>query len=361
MVNNEIGQRRLINQRISTSDFAAPEDVVGWLGAVQAQDYFGAKWALGLRMKSAVDNDIERAFTDGRILRTHLLRPTWHFVTPVDIRWMLALTAPRVRAACDYMFRKHGLDRDLFNRSNRVLEKVLQKEKEQTRDELGAALGEAGIETSDGNRLSYLMMSAELDGLICSGPRRGKQFTYSLLAERAPHAVILKSEEALAELTRRFFISRGPATAQDYAKWSGLTLSDARLGIESVKSSLQSEVIDGQSYWSSNESVQYKTVQTAHLLSVFDEYISGYKDHTIVCEDETGAKLSAMGNGLTNVIVIDGQIIGSCRRTFKKHSMVIELNPIVRLTEDEIQAIIQAAQKCSNFFQLPADIIQSSL
>src|SRR5262249_52761007 len=150
------------------------------------QDYAGAKWALGMRLRRATDNDIEHAYADGSILRTHLLRPTWHFVTPHDIRWMLALTAPRVHAVNAYMYRKLDLDGAIFKRSNAALAKALRGGHTRTRDELRRVLQRAGIAVDAELRMSYLMMRAELDGIVCSGPRRGKQFTYTLLDERAP-------------------------------------------------------------------------------------------------------------------------------------------------------------------------------
>jgi hypothetical protein len=164
----ELSQRRLINQRILTTDFTRPEEVVRWLGAVQAQDYFGAQWALGMRMKNADDRLIEQAFTEGKILRTHVLRPTWHFVIPEDIRWLLKLSAPRVHAANAYMVRKNGLDAEIFKQSSRVLEAALQGGKHLTREELAAALNQAGIQTAEGERLAYFMMNAELEGVMCS-------------------------------------------------------------------------------------------------------------------------------------------------------------------------------------------------
>jgi hypothetical protein len=164
---------------------STPDQVVDWLGTVQAQDYLGAKWALGLRMREATDAAVEAAFTEGSVLRTHVMRPTWHFVTPSDIRWLLKLTAPRVNAASAYMHRRVELDGSLFARSNDVLAKALQGGRHLIRAELGAALAEAGI-VADGMRLSYIVMRAELDAILCSGPRRGKQYTYALLDERVP-------------------------------------------------------------------------------------------------------------------------------------------------------------------------------
>src|SRR2546428_1952451 len=210
----DIARQRLQSQRLVGTKFESPRDAVAWLVAVQAQDYPAAKWAVGHRLRSATDDDLERAFTRGDILRTHLLRPTWHFVTPADIRWLLMLTGPRVHVANAHMYRRLGLGRSIFNRSAKALAQALQGGHHLTRNELRAVLQRAGIAVRDNLRMTHLMMRAELDGVICSGPRRGKQFTYGLLDERAPSARTLARDEALAELSRRYFQTRGPAPGQ---------------------------------------------------------------------------------------------------------------------------------------------------
>src|SRR5213078_2598445 len=240
------------------------------------------KWALGLRLQGVTDDDIEQAFTAGAILRTHVMRPTWHFVSPADVRWLLALTAPRVHAASAYYNRKLELDDAVFRYTNAVLANALQGEKQLTRDELASALQQAGIVTEGEQRVTHIMMRAELDGIICSGARRGKQFTYALLAERAPQARTLARDEALAELTMRYFTSHGPATVQDFVWWSGLTVADARAGIESLKSQLVQEVIDGQIYWFSASTPPAKVSSSTYLLPYFDEYTVGYTDRSAV-------------------------------------------------------------------------------
>lgn len=357
ITNLEIAHLRLLNQRISTPSIAKPGEVVDWLGAVQAQDYFGAKWALGLRMRGATDTDIEKAFNDGSILRTHVLRPTWHFVRPADIRWMLALTAPRVHAANAYMYRKLELDDATFKRSNTTLGKALEGGKQLTRDELRITLQDTGIATDDGLRMSYLMMYAELEGIICSGPRQGKQFTYALLEERAPQARTLDREESLVELARRFFISRGPATAQDFAKWSGLTLADARNGLEAVKDGLEHETIEDQTYWFLRPRTPViATSPTAYLLSVYDEYISGYKDRSAMDGKNLADLFIAMGNALQYVLILDGQLIGTWKRTIKTDGVVIQMNIFTDLTEAENQAVFSAAQQYAGFLGLSLDL-----
>ncbi|MCL4263872.1 MAG: winged helix DNA-binding domain-containing protein [Anaerolineae bacterium] len=350
-------QQRLSNQRISATPFTQPVEVVHWLGAVQAQDYAGAKWALGLRLQNATDHLVEQAFNSGDILRTHLLRPTWHFVTPTDIRWLLALTAPRVHAVNGTMYRQLKLDNPTLKQSNDVLARVLQNGRYLTRDELRPILQNVGIATDNNLRMTYIMMNAELDGVVCSGPRRGKQFTYALLDERAPQAKILAREEALAELTRRYFASRGPATIHDFAKWSGLTLADARRGLEAVKNEWEQATVNGQTYWFPPAvPFSVSTSLHAHLLSIYDEYISGYKDRSAMVTAVVGDQLIALGNALYYIMVIDGQVIGSWKRTLHKEKVVIETNPFSPLTNAQEQAIVTAVQQYGAFLGLTAEL-----
>ena len=358
MTQLDIARQRLLHQHIARPTFKKPGDVVGWMGAVQAQDYAGAKWALGLRLQGATDVDMEQAFTEGAILRTHLMRPTWHFVTPVDIRWMLALTAPRVNAANAYYYRKLDLDQAIFTRSSAALVKALQGGKQLTRDELRLVLQRAGIATDGELRMGYIMMRAELDGIVCSGARRGKQFTYALLNERAPHARPLRHDEALAELARRFFMSRGPATVQDFAKWSGLTTTDAKCGLEVNKDRLRNEVIDGQTFWLSRSVPSVRDVSpTAYLLSIYDEYISGYKDRSAIADAGQIAKLRALGNALAYIILVDGQIVGTWKRTFRKDSVVIGTNVFTSLRMAKKRAIALAAHQYGEFLGLPVVLV----
>jgi Winged helix DNA-binding domain len=355
--NSEIAHLRLHNQGLSKLRFAGPGDVVTQLGAVQAQDYFGAKWALGQRLKAATDAALDRSFNQGEILRTHVLRPTWHFVTPADIRWMLALTAPRVHAANAYMYRRLELDNATLEQSNAVLAEALQGGKQLTRTELAAAFKKAGID-ANGLRLGYFMMYAELEGLICSGARRGKQFTYALFEERVPHVKALKRDQALAELTLRYFKSRGPATLQDFVWWSGLTMADARSGIEMVKSQFVSEVLQGQTYWFDNSgSPAQKKSPTAYLLPNYDEYFIGFRDRSAIGEVAKGKNIDAANPAfLAHIVIVDGQIVGGWKRTIKKDAVIVELNPITNLTKAEKQAITEEVNRYGQFLGLPVEL-----
>ncbi len=359
----DIARARLANQRLIGAPFPAPEDVVGWLGAVQAQDYAGAKWAVALRTAGCDDADVERACAEGRILRTHVLRPTWHFVLPDDIRWMLALTAPRVRAAMAYYDRQLGLDEAVFRRSRAVLAKTLAGGKAFTREELAGTLAAAGIEAS-GPRLGHLMMHAELAALITSGPRRGKQRTYALLDERAPGGRTLGRDEALAELAGRYFASHGPAQAGDFAWWSGLTVADARRGIEAARPRLASALVDGKTFWFAPERGREWGRQRArsrravvHLLPNFDELVVAYRDHAPSLAPGVAGKLTArpvvVGN---HVVVVDGRVVGGWRRSEAKGALTVETMLVSRLDGGARAALRAAATRFQSFLGMPVKL-----
>jgi hypothetical protein len=353
----EIARQRLINQHVTAPAPGSPQDAVSWLVAVQAQDYYASQWALGMRLQNVRIEQVEQAFEQGAILRTHLLRPTWHYVTPTDIRWLLALTAPRVHTVSGSRYRQLELDLSTLKHAQEVIALALQGGKQLKRSELGAALKAAGI-IADGQRLTYIVMSAELDGVICSGARRGKQFTYALLEERAPHARRLERDEALAELSLRYYRSRGPATPHDFAKWSGLTVADARRGLEVVQSNLQYAEMDGQTYWFAEPAALPELAPPrAFLLSIYDEYISSYKDHRAIADPSLNVRLRAQADIPAYMVVIDGRMAGTCSRSLEKDSVTFSFQPFSPLSDADLHAITQAAQRFGEFLDLPASII----
>lgn len=358
MSRDDIARRRLANQHLTAATLATPADVVRLLGAVQAQDYAGAKWAIALRTRGTVDGIVEQALTDGSIIRTHVLRPTWHFVAPADIRWMLALTAPRVKAAMAYYDRKLELDDALFRRSNAAIARALRDGKQLTRAELAEVLRRARIDVTGSQRLGHLMLRAELDGVVCSGARRGKQFTYALLEERVPPAAALDRDEALLELTKRYFATRGPATSKDFAWWSGLTVADAMKGVEMAGAALKREVVDDHVYWS-DPSMRLRTRQspTAYLLPNYDEYFIGFKDRSAIGQRLTSSELVTGGDALTtHVVVVDGQLVGGWKRTVTTKAVVLELSLLTRLAKLEERAVGAAADAYGRFLQLPVEL-----
>ena len=337
MNRSELLSARLGNQKLATSRFSEAVEVVRWMGAVQAQDFNAAKWALALRMRKATAAVVEEAFNKGEILRTHVMRPTWHFVAPEDIRWLLELTAPRVNLRCGPNYRKFELDAAVFKHSNKILTKKLQGGKYLTRTALKSALNAAGIDANDTVRLAHILLRAELDGVICSGPRIGKQFTYALLEERVPVAKTLKREEALAELTRRYFTSHGPATLQDFVWWSSLTVEDAKQGLAQLESELEKVVIEEKVYWAPRPARIKPPTNSVHLLPAFDEYFVAYKDRQIAVE----LSLS-MWDVLGPTFIIDGIATGTWKRT---NSGIIEFNSSRALKKSEHLALKRAADR----------------
>jgi hypothetical protein len=316
---SELLRLRLHHQQLTNARSRQPAEVVGWLVAMQAQEYAMSKWAIALRLAGKVrDADVEQAFDAGKILRTHVMRPTWHFVTPEDIRWLLALTAPRVHAASAYMYRQLELDAAIFKRSEAVIERALQAHRFLTRTALQSELARSRVKAS-GPRLGYLMMHAELEGLICSGPREGLQFTYALLDARAPRMRTLSRLSALEELSRRYFASRGPATAQDFASWSGLTLTDARAGLESLGPDFAREDIDRRvhAFRPAGRGLR-SAIGSAFLLPDYDEYVMSYKDRSAL---RSTRELTLAYN---RMIVMDGQIVGSWQRSVAGDSVSVE-------------------------------------
>jgi hypothetical protein len=347
---------RLAATHLARPRLADPAAVVATLGAVQSQDYPAAKWAVGQRTVGAADANVERAFADGAILRTHVLRPTWHFVTPADIRWMLALTGPRVHQANAGRYRDLGLDAATRTRGDRVLARAL-RDGPRTRPELAAALTRAGI-VAEEQRTAYLVMHAELNAVICSGPRRGNQFTYALLDERAPAAAPLPRDEALARLASLYFATRGPATAHDFAWWSGLTVADARRGAEAARPALVREDVDGRVTWRA-DAPQPPRARTpvAHLLPNYDELFVGYKDRSALLQtvaSRTPAERSAaMGR---HVVEVDGQLVGGWTRTLGRGGVVVTLALLAPLSAAQRRAVESAVQRYGAFLGVGASI-----
>ena len=343
---SRIAAQRLQNQHIAKPGPRDPASVVAWFGAVQAQDYAAAKWGLALRLPpGASDMEIDRAFDEGRILRTHVMRPTWHFVTAADIYWLLELTAPRVHRALGYGNRQFELDRTICVRAANIFQKALSGGRFLTRAELAQHLARAGI-AARGVRLALLTIYAEVEGILCSGPRRGRQMTYALLAERAPRARRLSRDEAIAELTTRYLRSHGPATIRDFTWWSGLTTADAKRGLD-IKGA-HSTPKDGLTYWTlgglPGPPIRRPTV---HLLPIYDEYLVAYRDLEAVPR-----KSGAFGI-LQQAVIANGQVAGTWKavrqNTKKAHPCVVAVTLHRKLAPAERRALTLAVERFGAF------------
>ena len=344
----EILIQRLYNQQIAETNCKKPEEIVSTLVAMQSQVWDMGKWAIGLRLPGSTNDDIEKAYNKGDILRTHVMRPTWHFVTPADIRWLLKLTSSRVHAFNAPYYRKMELDAKIFKKTNVVFVKMLQGGKQLNRLVLKDALEKSKIKTND-IRLICLLMQAELDGLICSGAREGKQFTYALLNERAPAKGTFHRDEALGELTKRYFITRGPATVQDFAWWSGLTVRDAKDGLSMNQSLFQSEKVNGTEYFFKPASVDYKKkIPSTFLLPDYDEYGISYKDRSLFLDELTNFKGKKK---YPHTTIINGVAGGTWRHSRKSKQLNIETIAFEQLSKAKGRLLERAVHRYISFFK----------
>jgi Winged helix DNA-binding domain len=356
MDGQEIAHRRLHGQRLSAAPAVRPEAVVAHLGAVQAQEYALAKWSIGQRTSGCDDAAVQQAIDEGRILRTHALRPTWHFVAATDILWLQALTGPRVHAGNGPYYRMHGLDLEQVARTNKAITEVLRGGNHLTRKELADALAKVGVEAA-GNKLAYVVMRAELDGLIANGVMRGKQHTYALISERAPHAVTMDPDEALAELTRRYFTSHGPATIKDFSWWSSLTAAQIKRGLELVGSALVSETVDRHTFWfAPSASPPRDRPPTVHVLQGYDEYLVAYTESRRMANVAGHEVTVPNENALIHPIVLDSQLVGLWRRVVNRTGIVAEVTPATTLTAAQRRAVDAAFARYADFAGVPVSV-----
>jgi winged helix DNA-binding protein len=350
MTISDIARFRLHNQQIAASTFERPGDVVAWLGAVQAQDYSGALWAVGLRMRNAVEADIELALASRTIIRTWPMRGTLHFVAAADIRWMLELLTPRIVANdAKRLLRDFNFDEKELARSKKLIARALQGGKQLARNAMYEMLEVGGVSTAS-QRGRHILTRLAQDGFICFGAREGKQPTFALLDEWAPKAKRMPRDQSLAEIARRYFTSHGPATLQDFIWWSGLTAADARTGIDMVKRSLAQETINGQTYWLDSSTPATKDRSpAAYMLPAFDEYTVAYKDRSAVL-DPAHTKQANSGNGmLYPTMVVDSRVVGTWKRALNKDTLAISQSPFAKLNRAEAGALAEAASRYGKF------------
>ena len=345
---------RLLNQALDQTDLRDPADIVRHLGAVQAQDYLGALWALGIRTRGATEQHVERAIADRAIVRTWPMRGTLHFVPAEDARWMLALLTPRVIASTAARYLQLELNDGVFARSVKILQRALEGGGRLTRPALYALLEAEGIGTA-GSRGLHILAHLAQQGLICFGPREGKQPTVVLLDEWVPQPRRLAPDEALAELTRRYFTSHGPATAHDFAWWSGLTLREVKVGLEACPE-LEKETNEGRTWWfKTPRRRRRRNSPGAWLLPPFDEYTVAYRDRSAVVEARFAARASA-GGMLHPLVVIDGRVRGTWRRTLATGGVRIDAKPFSRLSKTDWKTIAAAAERYGEFLGAPVSL-----
>lgn len=346
-----LAKERIRNSGLSGRSFSSPHEVVAWHGAMQAQDYALAKWSIGQRSSGVADEDVDRALGEGTIIRTHVLRPTWHFVAAGDIRWMLALTASRVRKHLRSRWRELGLDPPTLARAESLIAGALEQDGRLTRDGVGRVLAGGGVDPS-GQRLPHILLHCELESVICSGGIAGKQHTYALLDDRLPVGRRFERDDALRELVRRYLQSHGPATVKDLAWWSSLTIKDLRTALDILGSELRTQVIEGITFIAlAAKSERPARGHGTHLLQAYDELLVGYTESRFFGDPRQAAARAAWRdrNLPTGVLLIDGAVAGHWRRTLKKDLVTLEVFLYDRSTPPVIRRVETAATDMGRF------------
>jgi hypothetical protein len=348
----DIAWWRMNNLGLTGTTTGSPLDTLHWLGAVQSQDYRPATWSLAHRSDGVDHAHIDQLFDVGQILRTHVLRPTWHFVHRDDIRLLLQVTGPRVKIASQSRYKSNKVDQDLLDRCNQHIITLLAGQNHRTRNEIRGELETRGIELDTG-QMNCVMLDAELTGIVCSGRLSGKEQTYALLDERAPKTGELDPDEALAEFTRRYFTSHGPATIHDFRSWGSLTVAEIRRGIEMLGAELESMECDGLTYWYVHgPSSSRPDAPHVSLLQRFDEYLSGYLQSRGVI-DQAGRYADLNPDRMSGgPLVIDSQISGHWHRTVTKTSVKLEFEHRVELGDREKEVVEAEAARFGAFLGL---------
>jgi len=354
MTKQEIVDLRLYNQHISQPRCRSVADVVKALGAMQAQDYPGALWSIGLRLPGSTKGDIEQAIARREIVRTWPMRGTLHFVPANDTRWMLELMTPRIIRGTAARVRNLELNDAIFARSERLIVNALTGDKQLTRTALCQLLDDNGIATQ-GQRGIHILSRLSQQGVLCFAAHEGKQPTFALLHEWVPTAKSLPKDESLALVAERYFSSHGPATMQDFRWWSGLLAKDAIMGLELVKHKFITETVDGKQYYLPKSTPKISTSSNLHLLPGFDEYMLGYSDRSAALPSLHSQKIVPGNNGMfLSTIVINGHIAGLWRKNTRTKSIIITAEPFETLTKSDLRHFDMAAQKYGSFVGLPA-------
>jgi hypothetical protein len=346
-------QLRLANQSLLINRFSTAVEVVSHMGAMQAQDYAMSKWAIGIRLQNATDALIQQDLDSGNLVRTHVLRPTWHIMAAQDARWILELSAPKLNQTVGTMYRQLELDDVLFRKANKVIEKVLSKGEDLTREELMDALANKGIQ-AQGVRAAHIMFRAELDKVVCNGKRRGKQHTYSLFDRKIPAAQPISREEALAKLTITYFRSRGPATVEDFSWWSGLSLTECRTGIQSIQSQLEKiKAGDTELYMTHPEFSRQRIRRSLLFLPAYDEFLIAYADRTASNQLFT----KPVNKIFEPIVVENGLVLGGWKRSLKKDCVLMQAEKPLRAVKPG--ALQKSAKRFGEFLELPIKLSTS--
>lgn len=354
---NSFIRKRLHSQGILRADNSSPELVLDHLGAIQGQDYYGSKWAIGLRYQGSTETEIDRALSSGGIIRTWLFRGTLHFTSTAFARQVLPLIAPRLIKGAAGRSRQLGLDEAILKKAMRNIVNELERHGALTRENVYELLNRIGI-SSDGQRGCHILWRTALEGLICCGPNKEKEQTFVLLPNDASRNTTMGQEELIFKLLLTYFTSRGPASVQDFLWWSGLRATDVKPALEAIRGRLDCIIISGVEYYmvqpQDSDAAEYERV---FLLPGFDEYLLGYKDRSAVLDADFAPRICPGGNGMfLPTLILHGRVCGVWKRTLRKKEMLIQIQSFKKLHRGDKQGIEEAVVALEAFLSRPARI-----
>lgn len=348
---NEISDIRMVSQQLVNPRFDEPKDLISWMGAVQAQEYTMVKWAIGLRLKNGTIQQVEDAISRGDILRTHILRPTWHFVAAEDLRWMLQLSAKRIKSGMASWGKDLGISEELFTKTNDLIIKILEGNKSLTKEEIGNKLAKEGI-SIDNRLITHFLSRAEVEGIICSGTVRGRFHTYALIDERVPPTPILHKEEALAKLALQYFQSHSPATLEDFIWWSGLSVTEAKHAIYLIENKLIAEKFAADNLYIHKSYSNIDIPQDiVHLMPPFDEYLISYKSRTHCLPLHHYPKAFTNYGIFYPIILHNGKIVANWKKKAVKGEIQIEATPFEKSISIPKRLLKKAENNYKSFLQ----------
>ncbi|MDF9827869.1 hypothetical protein M2447_001974 [Ereboglobus sp. PH5-10] len=343
---------RLYNQLLSGHELKQPREVVSRMGAMQSQSLDLAKWAIGTRLESKTVADVEKALNTGKIIRTHILRPTWHFVAADDIHWMRELSNPQIKPIYLSYCRMCGADEAVIARAVPIVEKSLSNGGHLEKQEIGEALKARRIK-ADATLLNLIIQRAEMEGILCNGKIQGNKQTYALLNEWVPRKrnQTISREAALERLARRYFTSHGPATLLDFEWWSGLSLTDSRRAVEMIKNDFVCEKASGREFWMRNDiKTPPKGSASALLLPPFDEFVVSYKDRSEMIHDAHYGKVMTRNGLFSPTVMLNGEIVGSWKKTSRKGAVRIELSFFEKTSKRKQQLFEPEIRRLEKFY-----------
>ena len=351
MNTSDILNIRLYNQLLSVHNIKEPQEIVAHMGAMQSQSLDLAKWAIGVRLENKTLKDIDEALNTGKIIRTHILRPTWHFVSADDIHWMLDLSSPRLKPVYQSYARMRQIDEKLIYRTIPVLVKKLEGNKHLTKQEITDTLASEKIIIDDINVLNQIIHHAEMEGLVVNGCLKGKQQTFTLLEELAPRKESITKEEALERLARKFFTSHAPATIQDFAWWSGLSLTECKLALEFIKPDFICETINSRNFWMKNDiSIPAANENSALLLPPFDEFVVSYKDRSELIEDIHYGKVMTKNGLFSPTAMLNGEIVGSWKKNVQNGIQKVDLSFFEKTSKKGQDLFLPEVKRVETFY-----------